>query len=167
MKIITFVISILVMTISSFGQRAPASSSARQLEFIEIKYGVAKVVRESSEQFKNSPSGERGNLSEFSIIKITDSVQAELKANFGVEYMIKAMDTVNIDVEIEWIFPEKIKNEAGKKFKSIKYTTQRPTNIETASSYSLDKDYEMVKGKWKMNIYVWGKLLYTRTFVLY
>ncbi len=77
------------------------------------------------------------------------------------------MDTVNIDVEIEWIFPEKIKNEAGKKFKSIKYTTQRPTNIETASSYSLDKDYEMVKGKWKMNIYVWGKLLYTRTFVLY
>ena len=89
------------------------------------------------------------------------------KANFGVVYMVKAKDTVDMDVQIEWIYPKKITNDKGEKFKSIKYTTQRPTNIPSASSYSLDEPYEMVKGRWTMNHYLENKKVYTRSFVLY
>jgi hypothetical protein len=80
--------------------------------------------------------------------------------------MVKAKDTINIDVVIEWIYPEKVTNEKGEKFKSIKYTTRRPTNIPSASSYSLDEPYEMVKGNWEMNMYIENKKVYTKTFVL-
>ena len=81
--------------------------------------------------------------------------------------MVKSKDTVDINIEIEWIYPEKITNAEGKKFKSIKYTTKRPTNIPSASSYSLDAPYEIVKGKWIMSIYLEGKKMYSRTFFLY
>jgi hypothetical protein len=80
--------------------------------------------------------------------------------------MVKAKDTINIDVVIEWIYPEKVTNEKGEKFKSIKYTTRRPTNIPSASSYSLDEPYEMVKGNWEMNMYIENEKVYTKTFVL-
>ena len=52
-------------------------------------------------------------------------------------------------------------------FKSIKYTTNRPTNIPSASSYSLDASYEMVKGEWQMNIYLENKKVYSKSFFLY
>jgi len=139
----------------------------QEVKFVEINHGVAEVVLGTTEVLKNSPTGNRGYLSGFAITKTTDSVHTELKANFGVEYMLVSKDTVDIEVVIEWIFPEKIKNDEGKKFKSLKYSTQRPTNIPTASSYSLDKNFELVKGEWKMNIYVKEKLLYSKTFILY
>lgn len=116
---------------------------------------------------ENTPTGTHGWLKEFEITKITDAVPATLPANFGVQYVVKAKDTVEIEVEIEWIFPEKIINDQGKKFKSIKYKTQRPTNIESASSYSLDKPFELLKGKWTLNIYLENRIVNTKIFVLY
>lgn len=82
-------------------------------------------------------------------------------------YIVKSKDTVNIEIAIEWIYPEKITNQKGEKFNSIKYTTKRPTNIPSASSYSLDEPYETIKGDWKMNIYIENKRVCSRTFVLY
>ena len=101
------------------------------------------------------------------IVDVTDSIEIEPKANFGVMYLVKAKDSVDINVDIEWIYPETIKNEQGKKFKSIRYTTKRPTNTPSASSYSLDEHYELVKGNWEMNIYIENKKVYTKTFILY
>ncbi|MBF4491898.1 DUF3859 domain-containing protein [Flavobacterium sp. MR2016-29] len=49
----------------------------------------------------------------------------------------------------------------------MKYTTQRPTNIPSASSYSLDEPYELIKGKWEMNLYIENKRVYSKTFILY
>jgi Domain of unknown function (DUF3859) len=166
MKLISL-FAVLLFINSAFAQTIIESKQFGRLEFVEIKYGVAQVVRGSREEMKNSPTGSHGWLSEFGIIKITDSVPAELKANFGVQYMVKARDTVDIEVEIEWIFPKKMVNDEGKKFKSIKYKTQRPTNIESASSYSLDKPFEILKGDWIMNIYIEHKLVHTKKFVLY
>jgi hypothetical protein len=81
--------------------------------------------------------------------------------------MVRAKDTVDVDVVIEWIYPQVVVNEKGEQFKSIKYAARRPTNIPSASSYSLDAPYEMVKGKWVQNMYLENKLMYTRTFYLY
>jgi Domain of unknown function (DUF3859) len=143
------------------------SQSNKAVEFVEINHGMVKVSRERTEIQINSPTGSRGILESFEFIKITDSVPAILKNNFGIEYMLKTADSTEIDVTIEWLYPEKITNTEGKKFKTIKYTTQRYTNEPTFSSYSLDEPYELVKGKWKMNIYAYEKLLYSKTFILY
>lgn len=166
MKSIIFLATLIFIN-TSFAQTTVVSKSNGVLEFVELDHGIAKVVDGKVEKLKNSPTGEHGWLEDFVITKVTDSIQAGLKTNFGVVYMVKAKDTVDIDVDIEWIYPSKITNEKGEKFKSIKYTTRRPTNIPSASSYSIDAPYELVKGNWKMNIYIENKLMYTKTFFLY
>lgn len=166
MKIIFYLATLLFIK-TSFAQTTVISKTNGSLEFVELDYGLAETVPDKVEKLKSSPTGSHGWLKDFAITKSTDSVQAILKANFGVVYMVKAKDTVDIDVVIEWIYPEKIVNEKGQKFKSIKYVTKRPTNIPSASSYSLDAAYEMVKGNWQMNIYLENKQVYSRTFFLY
>lgn len=137
------------------------------LKFKELDYGLAKVQDGITEKLNNSPTGSHGWLKDFEIISKTDSIQALPKAKFGVVYIVGAKDTVDIDVVIEWIYPERITNEKGETFKSIKYVTKRPTNIPSASSYSLDEPYETIKGDWKMNIYIENKPIYSKTFVLF
>ena len=162
-----FLFSTFLFYIAASAQTTLVSKTAGPLEFVELEYGLASVAGRTTVEEKATPTGNRGWLEDFVIIKVTDSVQVVRKANFGVVYMIKAKDTVDIDVQIEWIYPEKITNDKGEKFKSIKYTTQRPTNIPSASSYSLDEPYEMVKGRWTMNLYLENKKVYSRSFVLY
>ena len=162
-----FVLSTFFFFYSASAQTTVVSKTAGPLQFVELDYGLASVVDGTLVQARNSPTGNRGWLEDFAIVKVTDSVLVVRKANFGVVYMVKAKDTMDIDVQIEWIYPEKITNDRGEKFKSIRYTTQRPTNIPSASSYSLDEPYEMVKGRWTMNLYLENKKVYTRSFVLY
>ena len=162
-----FVFSTFLFCLSASAQTTVASNTAGRLEFVELEYGIGQKVEGTIVQDKASPTGTRGWLEDYVITRQTDSVPMVRKANFGTVYMIRAKDTVDIDVQIEWIYPEKITNERGEKFKSIKYTTQRPTNIPSGSSYNLDELYEMVKGRWILNIYVENKKVYTRAFVLY
>src|SRR5262249_9390101 len=119
------------------------------------------------EDLKNTPTGTHSWLKDFEIINVSDSIQVQPKANFGIVYEMDSKDTIDIDVAIEWIYPQEITNEKGQKFKSIRYTTTRPTNIPSASSYSLDEPYEMVKGNWQLNIYVEKTRVLSRTFILY
>lgn len=157
----------LLFIVSFFSLVSINAQKNKTVEFVEINHGMLKVGGEKTQVLANSPTGSRGLLETFEFIKVTDSVPAVLKNNFGIEYMLKTPDSTDIDVTIEWIYPEKIENNEGKKFKSIKYTTQRYTNEPTLSSYSLDEPYEVVKGTWTMRIYAYSKLLYTKSFVLY
>jgi|GEM_PF-855632 len=162
-----FVFVTILFCLSASAQTTVSSTTAGKLEFVELEYGIGQKVEGITVQDKASPTGTRSWLEDYMIVKQTDSVPMVHKANFGTIYLIKAKDTVDIDVQIEWIYPQKITNEKGEKFKSIKYTTQRPTNIPSGSSYSLDEPYEMVKGKWIQNLYIGNKKVYTRTFILY
>lgn len=158
--------SLFFATVSS-AQTPVASKTNGALEFIELDYGIASVVEGTTDIIAKTPTGSHGWLKDLVITKVTDSIQLVPKANFGVVYMVKAKDTVDINVVIEWIYPEKITNEKGETFRSIKYTTRRPTNIPSASSYSLDAPYEMVKGDWQLNIYIENKKVCSHKFFLY
>lgn len=166
MKFVLTILTVFVFT-TTFAQVTVSSKTYGSLEFSELNHGLAKVKEGTREEARNTPTGTRGLLEDFEIVSQSDSVRITPKANFGVVFMVKAKDTLDIEVVIEWIFPEKITNDKGEKFKSVKYPTRRPTNTPSASSYSLDEPYEMVKGNWKMNIYVENKKVCSRTFFLY
>lgn len=166
MKLISTILSLLIIQ-STLSQTTVNSKTYGILEFKQLDYGLAKVVDGTTEILNSSPNGTHSWLKDFEIIKVTNSVQALHKANFGIIYIVNSKDTVDIEVVIEWIYPKKITNEKGEIFKSIKYTTKRPTNIPSASSYSLDEPYELVKGDWQMNIYIENKRVCSKTFVLY
>ena len=164
-NIFTFFAIIIFQT--TFSQTIINSKTHGTLEFKELDYGLAKIKKKTNVEQSNSPTGTRGWLEDFEIIDKTDSIKGLLHSNFGVIYIVNAKDTMNVDVVIEWIYPQKITNNKGERFKSIKYTTQRPTNIPSASSYSLDEPYEIIKGEWKMNIYIENKRVCSKTFILY
>jgi len=166
MKIIFTFLTLFIFQ-TTFSQTTVDSKLYGALKFQQLDYGLAKVKDRTTEKLSTSPTGSHGWLKDFEIINKTDSIENLPKANFGVVYIVNAKDTVDIDVVIEWIYPKKITNDKGEKFKSIKYTTKRPTNIPSASSYSLDEPYEMVKGNWEMNIYIENKRVFNKTFTLY
>lgn len=163
--IITLLAFFIIQT--SFSQINVSSKTYGDLEFKELDYGLAKVKGRTVEELNSSPTGTHGWLDDFEIVDKSLSIQVLPKANFGVVYIITAKDTVDIEVDIEWIYPKKIKNDKGETFKSIRYTTKRPTNIPSASSYNLDEPYEMVKGNWTVNIYIENKKVCSKTFALY
>jgi len=156
-----------VVTNTLYSQSSVNSKKLGILEFVELDHGLAHVVDGTVEKLDKSPTGNHGWLKDLEIVKVTDSIEVTAKANFGIVYMVKAKDTADINVTIEWIYPKEVINEKGQKFKSIKYTTNRPTNIPSGSTYSLDAPYEMVKGDWVENIYLEGQRVFSRTFVLY
>jgi len=135
--------------------------------FKELDHRLAKVKGGTTEKLSSSPTGTHSWLEDFEIINHTDSIEVLPKVNFGVVYIVLSKDMVNIDVVIEWIYSKKITNEKGETFRTIKSTTMRPTNIPSASSYSLDEPYESIRGDWQMNMYIDNKLVCSRTFVLY
>lgn len=165
MKSLPFITMFLLVSNLAFAQNRFTKDGV--FEFVELSHGIARVEEGTTEKLKNSPTGTRGILQNFEIAIVTDSIEIKPKANFGVLYTIKSKQDIDIDVTFEWIYPEKIKTEDGKKIKSLKFTLSRPTNTEIASSYSLDTPSEMVKGNWTLNIYIKGEMLFTRTFVLY
>ena len=166
MKLISLLMSIFIIQ-STFSQTSISSKTNGELIFKELDYGPAKVEGGTIDSLNNSPTGTHAWLQDFEIIKTTDSVKVFSKAHFGTVYIINAKDTTDLEVTIEWIYPEKITNEKGETFKSIKYTTKRPTNIPSASSYSLDESYELIKGKWQLNLFIENKKIYSKTFILY
>jgi hypothetical protein len=169
LKDMKFTITLLSLLFfqQTFSQTVITSRSYGDLTIKELDHGLAKVEQGKDEVLKNSPTGTHNWLNDFEIISVSDSIQVQPKANFGVVYVVNAKDTIDIDVTIEWIYPQEITNEKGEKFKSIKYTTKRPTNIPSASSYNLDEPYEMVKGNWQLNIYIEKKRVLSRSFILY
>lgn len=162
-----FVPLCLLVSVCLSAQTTIKSKKYGTLDFAELDYGLASVEEGSTVLDKNSPTGTKGWLRDFAIIKKTDSIQIKPDVNFGVVYQINASKETNIKVDIEWEYPETITNERGEKFKSIRYSTERPTNTPSASSYNLGEPYEMVEGKWTENIYIDKKKVFTRTFYLY
>jgi hypothetical protein len=167
MRTFSFVIALLLVVTQLPAQTKIHSKAAGDMEVNELDHGLARVEAGTEDATHATPTGTHGWLKDLVITQVTDSIHIQPKANFGVVYQMTTRDTVELPVDIEWIYPGKVTNEKGETFRSIRYTTRRPTNIPSASSYSLDAPYEMVPGRWTLNLYVEGKKVLTHTFVLY
>lgn len=166
MKQRTFYLFLLALLISQAGF-SQKTGKYGDLKFEEINYGRVVTKNGTIRETKDSPTGKHRWGDNLKLIRTTDSIPIFKNAAFGVIYNIKAKDTIDIDVDVEWIFPKTITNDKGQQFKSIRYTTKRPTNILSASSYTLEERYEMIKGNWILNIYIENKQVYSKTFVLF
>ncbi|RYY15931.1 MAG: gliding motility-associated C-terminal domain-containing protein [Chitinophagaceae bacterium] len=93
-----FLFSTVLFCLSASAQFTVSSNTAGKLEFVELEYGIGQKVDGTTVQDKASPTGTRGWLEDYMIIKQTDSVPMVRKANFGTVYIIKAKDTVDIAV---------------------------------------------------------------------
>lgn len=138
-----------------------------KFKFDEIATGTftkGKVIEQ--EQMAGSPTGTHGVIEQQSLIEKTQSVEAKIGAAFGVEYKLAGKKNDTIPIELEWVFPSDMTDQKGNRYSSIRYPVDLPANLVNASVYSLDNDYEVLKGTWTLNIYYHDKVIFSRKFDL-
>lgn len=153
----TFLIALLLSTLFS----------CTTLKIEELSYGRSnsKILRKTT--MDSSPNGSHNSTQvNLNIIEKTDSINAILGVQFGVEYKVVSKKAYE-DIDLTWYFPIGMTDKNGKKVNSFTYTINKPTNSYTNSNFTLEEKYEVVKGLWTFTISKKGKELYRRNFYLY
>lgn len=144
------------------------TSPKKQLyQFVELKHRLSKDKIPSKPKQKDSLAWGSGPYQFFKVIKSTDSVPARLNTVFGIEFKVTGMNNPDLRYTQEWIYPAPMKEEDGRKYALAKVNGTMSTNHDNTCSYSFGKSYELLKGPWKLNVYVENKLMFTRTFIVY
>lgn len=131
-----------------------AVAAKPKIKVERVSYGLCSVDVTQKIALEGSPTGSQGLTSGFHLVKRTNRVPAELGQRFGVEYIINADPGVEaIEVECVWVYPTPITNPEGEVFKEARYTSIKSTNYISNLSYSFDKEYEVVEGKWLLQLY--------------
>jgi len=163
-KTLTYLTILLVFGCSNV--RKVNSDMPLKLDLKELNYGICETETEYIEKAESSPSGNHIYSYGFKLIKQTDRIPGKLGQKFGIEFIMKSNVTKLISVEQVWIFPTIIKDDKGKEFKELRYTIGKPTNENTYSTYTLEKEYEVVKGEWIYQMFYDGKKIYERKFYI-
>ena len=137
-----------------------------KVSFHELRYGICKTDSLYKQDLKTSPSGNQIISEAFKLIKKTDRIPGEVGQQFGVEYILESDFIGYLPVQQVWIFPEVITDGKGKAFKEARYTTEKPINSKTYSTYTLEKDFEVVKGEWIYQMWYDQEKLYERKFYI-
>ncbi len=158
---------LLFFMLLAFAATANAQKNAAEdlpvYKFIELDHGLAPNYIPSPDSI---PWNKRP-IYKFKIIKTTDSIPAKLHTAFGVEFKVTGNEKPDLAYVAEWIYPKPIKEPDGRLYGSVKAGNSISTNKETNASFYLSEPYELVKGNWKLNVYIEKKLLYSHVFVLY
>lgn len=156
----------LFLVLSSFGSIFNAVAAAKpKIKAERISYGLCSVDAAKSVALATSPTGSQNVTSGFRLAKRTNRVPAELGQRFGVEYIIRADPGIEeVEIECVWVYPSPVTNAQGQVFKEARYTSVKLTNYISNLSYSFDKEYEVVKGKWLLQLYYKNVKIFEQAF---
>ena len=163
----TIIYLILILNIIGCSNFSKTSNDSNlKIDFQELGYGICETKTIYNETMKNSPSGNHIISTGFTLIEQTDRIHGKIGQKFGVEFNMKSNITKEILIEQVWIFPKLITDDNGKTFNETRYMVEKYTNEKTYSTYTLEKDYEIVKGEWVYQMFYNGKKLYERKFYI-
>ena len=135
---------------------------------LETGYGIYTSHTVANEDIAGSTSIGHAVVEKQVLVKKTDKVPAKIGVQFGTIYKLTGKDRDTVSLEIEWIYPHEIMDTSkNAKYASIRYPIKLPVNFENSRTYSLDDNFEVVKGLWVLNIYSDNKIIFTRKFDLY
>jgi hypothetical protein len=145
-----------------------AQQTKPAFKFSELNYGMYASQTGETQKMDESPSGDHRVVIKQVLLKKTEKIPAKIGSDFGTEYKLVSNSSDTVTLQLEWIFPHTIIDPVKKaSFKSIKYAIDLPLNATNGSTYSLDNDFEVVKGTWQLNIYYEDKIIYSKKFELY
>lgn len=158
--------TILPLSLCSY-IKVNAQQKDASFKFSEISYGTYRSQTVEKESMAESPSGDHKVVTKQILLKKTEKIPAKIGTEFGTEYKLTGNSKDIVTLQLEWVFPKEITDPVKKvSFKSIKYPIDLPANATNASTYSLDNDFEVVKGPWQLNIYYNEKIIYSKKFEL-
>lgn len=158
---------LLCLTVSrAFSQQASTAGVKPVYKFVLLAHGLS-APKKPVTHLKDSAWGD-GPYQYFKVIQSTDSVAAKLNTVFGIEFKIACRDSlVDVPFTEEWIYPTPMKEEDGRKYGMAKTNGTLSTNQKNTCSFTFSKPYELLKGRWTLNLYVEDKLMYTHRFLVY
>lgn len=166
MKNSLFIIA-LYLALGAF-TKVNAQQTDLPFKFSEESYGIYSSHTAELEKLEALPNFDHKVVDKQVLVKQTDRVPAKKGLEFCVDYKLISAAKDTMHLQLEWIYPHAITDPQKKStFKSIKYPIKLPLNETNGSTYSLDNEYEVVKGTWQFNIYYDDKIIYTRKFELY
>jgi hypothetical protein len=130
----------------------------------EVNYGLYKGKNLYNRNNKKSPSGVDIVSKNNGFYEKTNKVPLKFGISFGSEFILNSSSNKIIKIETVWKYPKKIKNDEGKYFSELRKTSSKRTNEKKWTGYVINRDYEMVKGKWVLEIYHDNKRLYKKKF---
>ena len=162
-KILLLFIGIIVLH-----GKVSAQQNNLPFKFSETNYGYYRSVTVETEQMPGSPSGDHKVVTNQVLIKQTARIPAKIGSDFGINYKLSGNKKDTVQLEIEWVFPQEMVNPAQNiKYKSIRYPIDLPCDAANGSTYSLDNDFEVIKGDWLLNVYYNNQIIYIKKFKLY
>lgn len=143
-------------------------SGSDELTFQEFSYGIYKIEDSVPFDSEESPSGNYhyGYSRTTKTIKKTDTIIAKLNISFGASYQLNSKIDKEFLMEALWTPPTTIIDDQGAEFNQIETSLKAKTNQPLYSLYVLEKEYEMVKGEWLLELFYQGKKLHQRKFIL-
>jgi len=158
-------IIVISMTLLLTSFMSENSFGGPTVSFKEISYGTYHTTGVSISS-KDSPSGRSTMITNHSLIRKTDTVDAVLGETFGMEFSIIAKTKKGIKVRRVWEFPKSMIDGRGNSFKESSSDMVYTPNVSTVTTYELEEDFEIIPGKWTIRFYYEDKLLHERTFHL-
>ncbi|MBK7212765.1 MAG: DUF3859 domain-containing protein [Bacteroidales bacterium] len=163
-SIITFLLIIICLGLISCKLR---KQSPVDISIKELNYGPSNAKILATQQLENSPSEEHLTTDyKLNIIRRTDTIDAKLGAQFGVEFITRCRTDKPHVITTVWKYPKGMKNNKGEAISETRYEILRPVNVYDYTNYTLTEPNEVVKGLWTLELYSQSKLLYSRTFYL-
>ena len=141
-----------------------SKDGSRKVSITETNYGLYKAVAKGQVDNEKSATGKTTISENMGFYETTTTVPLTKGIRFGVEFIVNGKADKSMEIEVVWTYPQKIKNEKGEEYAQYKHRSIKYTNTKTWTGYIINKDYEMVKGVWLLEIFYKNKKLYQKEF---
>jgi len=137
-----------------------------EISITETNYGLYKAVATGQIDNEQSATGKTNVAHNIGFYETTTNIPLTKGIQFGAEFIVNGKANQEVELEVVWTYPQKIKNNNEVEFSQYKSTSTRSTNDKTWTGYIINKDYEMVKGVWLLEIFYKNKKLYQKEFIV-
>lgn len=131
-----------------------------------LQYGVFEKVRSvGPRKDEGSVTGQVDQVPEVRLVEQTTTVLAKLGTNFGVILKVTGDSPGEfVNCSIRWIHPPLTNPNSGKTTERNEIRTQQMIDRAQPTGYTFENAWEMVAGKWTVQLIYGSKVLVEKTF---
>jgi hypothetical protein len=157
MKVLAAVLLILGST-SVYGQKVTGAEI--------VDYGILKKVKsEGTLDAPNTISGKVNNVMASQLVRSTTTIKAAVGTTFGIFVkLLGEPDGAVVTSHFRCIHPKLTDPASARSSETDDWESPRPIGMPRYVSYTFDRDWELVAGKWTIQVLFDGKVLAEKTF---
>jgi hypothetical protein len=140
-----------------------------QITKFEIKdYGIISSEHVEQKYSTSNPPYKENISSNPKVIKRTTDIPTILGLSFGYIYVIKGEPKGKlVPITLAYRVPELNNPETGKVYSTFELKFDRKIGSEYHTAYKFDEEWELVPGKWSIELFYRGKKVQEKTFNIY